>query len=93
MTEINDEYCRTSLKLSRQDIKIYLGMKEYTELMKHFWAYRYNDGSTEVHVNKCTLFPNEFFKTLRKTGNMWEAKSIGLTVVMEEIQKMRGELE
>lgn len=78
MTAPNIVFCRTLLKNARKELKKKLGAKKYRELMKYFWVYRYSDGSTEVHVNKCELFVDGYFQTLKRTGNMYEAKADGL---------------
>jgi len=83
MTDINIIFCRNLLKNVRNDLKKKMGTKKYTELMKYFCVHRYDDGSTEIHVNKCEMFPDGYFQTLKKTDNMYHAKAEGLSHIYE----------
>ena len=78
------------LKQVRKGLKEYLGKEEYKELMNHFWVYRYGDGSTEVHVNKCELFPEGYFQTLNSTDNMFHAKAEGMSHILKILKKADG---
>lgn len=85
--DLNISFCRITLRDARASLKKRLGTKKYKELMKHFWVYRYSDGSTEVHVNKCEQFPGGYFQTLQRTDNMYHAKADGLTHIERVIFK------
>jgi len=78
MTNQNIIFSRILLKNAREDLKKKLSKEDYKDLMKNFWMYRYSDGSTELHINKCNLFKEGIYKVLNKTDNMYHTKAEGL---------------
>jgi len=78
------DFCRGFLKLVMKDIR----KNVPKAIIKKSWAYKYDDGTVEFHINHCKELPEGFYWYGRGCC-LWNAKSSGWNEYLYKLSKKK----